>query len=137
ELVERIDLNLLVEGGYGVGILALLPVGTAESIVGVLVVGIDFNLLVESGDGVVILAHPQISRSEDIPDVLVFGIDFGGAFKKLNRHGQIVIGHGRSTAFDQVVGFHIGRRRWRAGYRVLDGKKLSQIRADGVAKGLV
>ena len=48
ELVERIVLQLLVEGFDRVVVLALVPIDAAEIVVGKLVVGIDFDLLLEA-----------------------------------------------------------------------------------------
>ena len=62
ELVERVDFDLLVEGGDGIVVFAFLPVGAAERVVGVFVVRIDFDLLLESDDGVVILAQCPCRR---------------------------------------------------------------------------
>src|SRR5208282_3020895 len=137
EFVERIDLQLLVECGYRIVVLALLPVDAAQIVVGVLVVGIDFDLLVEGRNGFGVFAETEVGQPQVVPGKFVFRVDFGGALKKFNRKRKIAAGYGGTSALDQIVGLHVGGRGGRAGDGILQRKKLSEIGVDGVAKRLV
>src|SRR5208283_2765028 len=136
-LIERIVLELLVEGLYRIVVLTLVPVHPAQVVVGVIVVGINFDLFLESGDGSVVIARIEISQAEIVPGVLVLRINLGGALDQNNRDIQIPVLHGGTRAVDKVVGLHVGGRNGRACDRVLDGKMLLEVGADRAAERFV
>ena len=129
--------NCLLNAFDRLVVLALLPVDSAEIVVGELVVRIDFNLLLEGCDGLIVLAGLQINEAEIVPGKFVFGIDLGGALEKRFGQRQVAgIGSG-ARAFDEVVGLHVGRRDQRSGDFALDRKLLRKVGADRATEGSV
>src|ERR1700677_1765146 len=60
KLVERIDLELFVEGGGCVVVFAILPVGAAQIVVGEFVVGIYFRLLLQGCNGCIVIVNGKV-----------------------------------------------------------------------------
>src|SRR3984885_11839423 len=102
ELVERIVLQLLVEGLDRVVVLALIPVNAAQVVVGELVIGIDFNLLLITSDRLPVLAHLEIYSPQIVPSEFVLGIDFGRALQKCNRYRQVAAVISRLRTVNQI-----------------------------------
>ena len=136
-LIERIDLELLVECRGRVVVLAILPVSAAQIVVGKLVVGIDFNLLLERRHNGIIVAYSQIHTPQLVPGKFVLGIDLRGSLQQSDRHREIPIVHGSHATLHQLVGLHVGGRNRHAGGRILDPETLPQVGADGAAEGFI
>src|SRR4029077_9114683 len=64
ELVERVVLELLVEGGHRVVVLEILPIGSPEIVIGELVVRIYIQRLLESRDRIVTLPQREVGEAE-------------------------------------------------------------------------
>ena len=70
DVYKRQDFDLLAEGSHRVIVFAFLPVGAAQSVVGVFIVGIDLDLFLERRDGVIVLPNAQVGRGQQIPCLL-------------------------------------------------------------------
>ena len=80
-LVQRIDLNLLLELLDGVVILRLMLIDQSQPVVGKLIVRIDLDLLLECLLGLVVLAQRQISAAQIVPGRLVLRIQLHHALQ--------------------------------------------------------
>ena len=137
KLVERIVLELLVEGFRCLVVLAVLPVRAAEIVVCEFVVRIDFDLFLERGDRLIVLAHLQVDETEIVPCEFVLGIDFSRALQEHFGYCQIAGVDGSARAFKKIIGLHVGRRDEAARDRAFNRQLLRQVGAHSSAEGFV
>src|ERR1700722_4634443 len=137
KFVQRIVIELLIEGLDSIVVTALVPIDSAQVVVGVVVVGIDFDLFLKSCDREIVFAQVEIGEAKKIPGGFIFRIDFGGSLEQRDGNRDIAVFHGSAAAVDQFVGLHVGGWNRRPGGCALDGKLLRQVGADSAAEGFV
>src|SRR5437660_11198864 len=113
-----------MEGGHRVVVLAILPVGSPEIVIGELVVRIYIERFLESRDRIVTLPPREVGEAKIVPRVLVLRFDIDGALEQLNREREFAVAHGSARALVEVVRLHVRRRSRRASWQLFDGQVL-------------